>query len=263
MGSPLPFLLLVGVLGLAVGSFLNVVIYRVPRSESIVSPGSKCPNCDTFIKTRHNVPVLSWLVLRGRCAACSEPISPRYPIVESATAALFVLMALHFGMTGALPAYLYLAAVVVTLAMIDIDEQRLPNSIVLPSYVVGIALLMPAGAVHADWWGAVRALMAMAAMWLMYAAITFAFPDGTGFGNVKLAGLLGIYLGWLSWETVAVGAFGGLLVAAVIGLLLATKGRALALRPVPLGASMVAAALLALFFTQPLAQWYGTISGSA
>jgi leader peptidase (prepilin peptidase)/N-methyltransferase len=263
MGPPLAFVVLVGILGLAVGSFLNVVIYRVPRQESIVSPASRCPNCDAFIKNRHNVPVLGWLMLRGRCAACSAPISARYPVVEAATAALFVLLALRFGLTGALPAYLYLAAVAVALAVIDIDAQRLPNAIVLPSYVVGIALLMPAGAVHADWWGAVRALMAMAAMWLMYAAITLAFPDGTGFGNVKLAGLLGIYLGWLSWQTVAVGAFGGLLIAALVGIALATGPRALTIRPVPLGASMVLAALLALFFTQPLAHWYGTISGSA
>ena len=102
---------LTGLLGLAVGSFLNVVIYRVPRQESIVKPGSHCPRCNEPIKGRHNVPLLSYLVLRGRCHACRSRISPRYPLVEAGTAALFVAITLRFGLTPQLPAYLYLAAV--------------------------------------------------------------------------------------------------------------------------------------------------------
>src|SRR4029453_5316417 len=100
-----------GVLGLAVGSFLNVVIYRVPRDESLVSPGSHCPNCGHAVRNQHNVPVLGWLLLRGRCADCATPISARYPLVEAGTGALFVAVAPKFGWSWELPAYLYLAAV--------------------------------------------------------------------------------------------------------------------------------------------------------
>ncbi|MBV9486486.1 MAG: prepilin peptidase, partial [Frankiaceae bacterium] len=117
----------VGLLGLAIGSFLNVVIWRVPRDESVVHPGSHCPNCDTEIGARDNIPVLSWLLLRGKCRHCGNPISIRYPLVELGTAGLFVAFAIHFGIHAVLPAYLYLAAVGVALAMIDIDLQRLPD----------------------------------------------------------------------------------------------------------------------------------------
>src|SRR3954468_24551623 len=129
---PQPVLLcVVGLLGLAVGSFLNVVIHRVPRGESLVRPGSHCPRCDAAVRSRHNVPVLGWLLLRGRCADCATPISVRYPLVEAGTAALFVAVAAKFGFSWALAPYLYLAAVAVALALIDLDVMRLPNAIVL------------------------------------------------------------------------------------------------------------------------------------
>ena len=118
-------LVLTAVLGLALGSFLNVVVWRVPRGESVVRPPSACPGCGTAIKARDNVPVLSWLVLRGRCRSCGTPISRRYPLVEAGTAVLFVVMALRFGWDPVLPAYLYLAAVGLALALIDIDCKRL------------------------------------------------------------------------------------------------------------------------------------------
>src|SRR5918997_2244469 len=104
-------LALVAVLGLAVGSFLNVVIHRVPRDESLIRPGSRCPHCGAAVRNRHNVPVLGWLLLRGRCADCRTRISVRYPLVEAGTAALFVAVAAKLGLTAELPAYLYLAAI--------------------------------------------------------------------------------------------------------------------------------------------------------
>ncbi|MGX7680782.1 prepilin peptidase [Jatrophihabitans sp. DSM 45814] len=130
-------------LGLAIGSFLNVVIHRVPVAASLSSPPSHCPSCDHSIRTRHNVPVLGWLVLRGRCADCSVPISVRYPLVELGCGALFIcvtvrLAALH--QLAALPAFLYFTAAAIALALIDIDWHRLPNTIVLPSYPI-LALL--------------------------------------------------------------------------------------------------------------------------
>src|SRR4051794_36713503 len=137
----MPQLMLAGIValfGLAVGSFLNVVIHRVPRGESLIRPGSHCPQCGAAVRKRHNIPVLGWLLLRGRCADCRTPISARYPLVEAGTAALFVAVAARFGWSWQLPAYLYLAAVAVALAFIDLDVKRLPDTIVLPSY--GVAL---------------------------------------------------------------------------------------------------------------------------
>src|SRR6476620_2199972 len=115
----LPLVILTAVLGLAVGSFLNVVIWRVPRGESVVRPPSHCPGCDRPIRPRDNIPVLSWLLLRGRCRDCGEPISIRYPLVEVGTAVLFVVLTLRIGFEAELPAYLYLGAIGVALAMID------------------------------------------------------------------------------------------------------------------------------------------------
>ncbi|HWG99271.1 MAG TPA: prepilin peptidase, partial [Pilimelia sp.] len=200
-----PILVLAGVLGLVVGSFLNVVIHRVPRAESLLRPGSHCPRCRAAVAARHNVPVLGWLVLRGRCAACRAPISPRYPLVELATAALFVAVTAHLGLDWALPAYLYLAAVAVALAMIDLDVQRLPNAIVLPSYPIAAVLLLLAAAAGGDWPAALRGGLAMAALWAFYLALFLIYPGGMGYGDVKLAGLLGLYLGWLGWAAVGIG----------------------------------------------------------
>ncbi|WP_448629394.1 prepilin peptidase [Cellulomonas soli] len=128
-------------LGLAVGSFLNVVIWRVPQGMSVVRPPSACPRCEHPIRGRDNVPVLSWLLLRGRCRDCRAPISIRYPLVETATGILFVASGLFAGPTWVLPALLYLVSITVALVLIDIDTRRLPDTIVLPSYLVTLALL--------------------------------------------------------------------------------------------------------------------------
>jgi leader peptidase (prepilin peptidase)/N-methyltransferase len=250
---------ILGVLGLAVGSFLNVVIYRVPRRESIVAPGSHCPACRTPLKPWHNVPVLSWLLLRGRCGYCEKKISARYPVVEAGTGALFVAITLGFGVTPQLPAYLYLAAVAVALAMIDFDVRRLPDSIVLPSYVVSALLLMPAGAVDADWRAGVRALAGMAALLALFFVLALAYPNGLGFGVVKLAGLLGMYLGWLSWSALFLTAVGSFAIAAATGTAAVATRHATREIAVPIGPCLVAAAVLALFFAAPLASWYGSL----
>src|SRR5438270_820827 len=173
-------------LGLAVGSFVNVVIHRVPLGRSLLRPGSRCPRCDAAIRPWHNVPVLGWLVLRGRCAGCRERISIRYPLVELATAALFVAVTARLGISPALPAYLYLAAVSVALAMIDFDVRRLPDAIVLPSYAVAGLLLVPAVLAHGDWAAVLRSLAAMAALWAFYFVLFFVYPGGMGFGDVQL-----------------------------------------------------------------------------
>ena len=259
MTTTWPLIALIGLLGLAIGSFLNVVIYRVPREESILFPASHCTTCSEPIKRRHNVPVLGWLMLRGRCACCKATISARYPLVETGTALLFIAVTARFGWSAELPAYLYLAAVGVTLTMIDFDVRLLPDSIVLPSYVVSVLLLMPAGAMSGEWWVAVRALLGMGALWAIYFVIGLAYPRGMGFGDVKLAGLLGLYLGWLGWEALLIGGFGAFVVGGFSGTALIASRRATRTSTIPFGPSMITAAVLALFFAAPITHWYGSM----
>jgi len=252
---PQPLLLsIAGLLGLVVGSFLNVVIHRVPDDRSLIRPGSHCPHCGAAIRNRHNVPVLGWLVLRGRCADCAAPISVRYPLVEALTAVLFVAVTARFGLSWDLPAYLYLAAIAVALTMIDLDRYRLPDAIVWPSYYVAIALLVPA-AVLTDSGGAIlRGFAAAAVMWLLFVGIRLFGP--MGWGDIKLAPLLGFYLGWLGWDAVAVGAFAAFLLGGLVGAaLMATRAATLKSR-IPFGPAMLAGAFVAVFAAAPVADWY-------
>ena len=254
MPQPLLFSI-VGLLGLAVGSFLNVVIHRVPRDESLVRPGSHCPHCGSAVRARHNVPVLGWLLLRGRCADCRAPISVRYPLVEAGTAALFVAVAVRFGFSWELPAYLYLAAVAIALAAIDLDVLRLPNAIVLPSYLVAAVLLVPVAVLHDDWPALLRGVAAAGLLWLFYKALALV-PRGMGGGDVKLAPLLGFYLGWLGWGAVAVGAFAAFLLGGVVGAGLMAFRLAGRKSRIPFGPYMLAGAFLAVFAAAPIADWY-------
>lgn len=240
-------------LGLAVGSFLNVVIYRVPRGESVVSPGSHCPHCGSAVRSRQNIPVLSWILLRGKCADCRGPISGRYPLVEAGTAVLFVAVAAKFGLSWELPAYLYLAAISIALAVIDLDVKRLPNVIVLPSYVVAIALLVPAAVAEHSWAAIVRGAIAGI---VLYGFFFFLTIFRMGMGDVKLAGLLGLYLGWLGWNAAVVGAFAGFLIGGVVGGLLWLTRLADRKSRFPYGPAMLAGAFVAVFAGPAIADWY-------
>jgi leader peptidase (prepilin peptidase)/N-methyltransferase len=248
---------LVGALGLAVGSFLNVVIWRVPRGESIVSPPSHCPGCDTAIHGYDNVPLLSWLVLRGRCRSCGTKISARYPAVEGLTAALFVGIALSVGVHPALPAFLYLAAIGVALAFIDFDVKRLPDVIVLPSYAVAGVLLAVAALVgkhpaHQ----LIGAAVGCVALYGFYFLLAVLKPGGMGFGDVKLAGVLGLYLGFLGWGPLVVGAFLAFLVGGFSGIALMAVHRAGRKSRIPFGPFMIMGALIGVFAGHPLAHAY-------
>ncbi len=252
---------LAAVLGLVIGSFLNVVVWRVPRGESVVRPGSHCPRCGRQIRGRDNVPVLSWLLLRGRCRDCGEPISARYPAVELVTGALFAVMAWRFGLAWDLPAYLYLTAIAVALALIDVDVRRLPDAIVLPSYVVAAALLLLPAAVENRWDDLLRAVLAGAILFAVYFALAFVNPRGMGFGDVKLAGVLGGYLGWLGWGALGVGAFLGFLLGGLYGGALMVLRKAGRKSAIPFGPFMLAGALLAVLVGQRIADGYLQIVG--
>ncbi len=241
----MPLVILVGLLGLLIGSFLNVVIWRVPRGESIVSPPSHCPGCDAEIAPRDNIPVISWLLLRGRCRNCGANISARYPGVELLTGVLFAAMAARFGLSWELPAYLYLTAIGVALAFIDLDTKRLPNALTLPSYPVMAALLLLPAVVEPAWPDFLRALLGGVALFVFYLVTALIYPAGMGMGDVKLAGVLGMALGWLGWGVLLVGGFLGFVYGAVVGIGLMIGGRAGRRTAIPFGPFMVAGALTA------------------
>ena len=247
--------MLVGVLGLCIGSFLNVVIHRVPLGLSVVSPPSSCPGCEAPIRARHNVPVVGWLVLRGRCADCGAAISARYPIVELLTGAVFVLVtwrALDLGQPETVPALLTFAAVGIALGAIDLDTRRLPDVLVLPAYPVLAVLLIGAAAVRDDWWAAARSGLGGLALFGFFFALAFISPRGMGFGDVKLAGVIGLVLGYFSWWTLVIGAFAGFFLGAVVGVALIAVGAGGRKTAVPFGPFMVLGALAALWLADPV-----------
>jgi leader peptidase (prepilin peptidase)/N-methyltransferase len=251
----------VGLMGLFIGSFLNVVIVRVPVGQSVVRPRSACPTCGEPIKERDNVPVLSWLLLRGRARCCGQPISSRYPLVEAGTAIAFGAVAAWAGLSWLLPALLYLTAISIALTMIDLELKRLPNAIVLPSYPVAAVLLTLAAVAEGEPGRLPRAAICGAALYSFYFILMAVYPSGMGFGDVKLAGVLGLYLGWFGWQYAIVGAFFGFLVGGIVGLTLMALGRAGRKTAIPFGPYMIIGAWLALAIAAPVTTWYLGSSG--
>jgi leader peptidase (prepilin peptidase)/N-methyltransferase len=247
--------------GLAIGSFLNVVIARVPEGRSVVRPGSACPACGEPIGPRDNVPVVSWLLLRGRARCCGTPIGRRYPLVELVTAAGFGAVAAWQGMSWLLPALLYLVAISVALTVIDLDVKRLPNAIVLPSYAVVAALLAFAALGTGDWWPFARAVISGAVLYAVYFTLMVINPNGMGFGDVKLAFVLGMYLGWAGWGQVFFGTFAASLLGGLVGIALIAARRAGRKTEIPYGPYMIAGAWLGLTLGDEVVDWYLGVSG--
>lgn len=258
-------IVVVGILGLLIGSFLNVVIWRVPQGMSIVSPPSACPHCGARIKPYDNIPVVSYLVLRGKCRNCKAPVSVRYPLVELGTGVAFALVT--WGATGGLwpletlPVLLYLAAITVALGLIDLDTHRLPNTIVLPSYVVCALFLVLASVLTGDYAALLGALIGAVALFLLYFLLRVAYPAGMGGGDVKLAGVLGMVLGWFGWPELIVGGFGAFLIGGLIGAVLLIGRRATRKSGIPFGPSMLAGAWVGLAAGPAVAGWYLTLVG--
>jgi leader peptidase (prepilin peptidase)/N-methyltransferase len=240
----------VAVAGLAVGWFLNLVISRVPQGRSPVRPGSRCPHCAAPIKPWHNVPVLGWLMLRGRCYDCSEPISARYPLVEAITGVLLAaVVAVHHAHTAQLVLGLVLVAVLVPLALIDLDTGLLPNRITYPAAVVGVAL-----GVALDPSGEPGRLLAALAAGGVFVLISLLHPRGMGMGDAKLVAVMGLFLG----APVAVAVFGGLISGSVIGVLIvARKGVNAGRRTtVPFGPFLALGGVIAVLVGAPLVHAY-------
>jgi leader peptidase (prepilin peptidase)/N-methyltransferase len=252
-------LLPIAALGLAVGSFLNVVAHRVPRSLSLVSPASRCPECDHPIRRRHNVPVLGWLLLRGRCADCGTAISARYPVVELLTAVLFVAVTarlLQLDQPLAVPAFLGFVGVGLALALIDLDVRRLPDAITLPAYPALATLLVAAALLGDGPASLVRASVGALGSFVFYYALALAKPGAMGFGDVKAAGLVGGMLAFLSYPVLLVGTLAAFVLGAVVGLGVIASRSTGGDHRIPFGPFMVAGALVAVLAGAPLADTY-------
>jgi len=263
--------ILCGILGLIIGSFLNVVVWRLPRGESLSHPGSACPNCGHAIRWWDNIPVLSWVLLRAKCRDCGVAISARYPAVEIATGGAFAIVvawrltvdanwlesgASFFSAVSSLAAFLYLAAISVALAIIDLENHKLPNRIVLPAYGVAIVLLSAASLLAGNFDSLLRGAIGLAVMFAAYFAMALVYPGGMGFGDVKLAGVLGLYLGWTSWAALAVGAFAAFVLGAAFSVVLLILRRANRKSGIPFGPWMLLGCWVGLLVGGPLAAAY-------
>ncbi len=236
------------------GSFLNVVIARVPEGRSIVGPGSACPRCSTPIAWYDNVPLLSFALLRARCRKCGEPISWRYPVVELVTGLLFVLALAERGLTIDLIPALLLVAGLVAITGIDLDHQLIPDVISIPGIVVGLAVSTLTG--RPGWLDSLVGVVIGGGIFLL---IIVASRGGMGGGDMKLGAMLGAFLGWklvLVAILIAILAGG---VFAIVVLLLRRKGRKDA---VPFGPFLALGGVVSLFWGESLLAWYlGTFSG--
>jgi leader peptidase (prepilin peptidase) / N-methyltransferase len=240
-----------GVLGAIVGSFLNVVAYRLPRHESLITPASHCPRCGTPVKPYDNVPILSWLLLRGRCRSCAEPISARYPLVEALTAALCVGAVLVHHSPAGIALSVVLILLVVPAALIDLEYRIIPNEITALGAILALAIglaLDPAGEPE-------RLIAGVAAGgFLLLAAL--AYPGGMGMGDVKLAGMMGLFLGAAAAPALLIALLAGVMLGAVV---IARKGAQEGRKTaVPFGPFLALGALTAVFVGPQLVDVYVT-----
>lgn len=241
--------IIAAVYGLFFGSFLNVVIHRAPRGESVAFPASHCPSCGHALRAWENIPLLSWLALRGRCAHCSAPISARYPTVEAMTAALFALTAIVYGVTWEGAAVAVLAATLVAVVFVDLDHLLILDVVLAPAAVVGIASAIASSATHGPRIG--EALLGCAVCAAIFGVLYLATRGaGMGLGDVKLAAVIGLYLGLQLGLAASLAAFVVGSVLLVPALLAGGRRRRDA---VPFGPFLVIAAFAALYVPNVIA----------
>jgi leader peptidase (prepilin peptidase)/N-methyltransferase len=247
-------LALFAVLGLCFGSFLTVVVHRLPRRESVVAPRSACPTCGTPIAARDNLPVVSYLLLRGRCRGCQTPISAEYPLVEALTGALFVGAAIAHRSVGVAAILGPFLGVMVAAALIDARHRIIPNALVLPALVLfGVALATVAvteGGVDLP-----RALVGLLAYGGGLLVVAIVSPGGMGMGDVKLAALIGLVLGALGWGYLEVAALGAVLAGGLGAVAVLARGGARK-DTMPFGPYLAGAAVLAVLFGSHISAWY-------
>jgi leader peptidase (prepilin peptidase) / N-methyltransferase len=281
LAPPLPVAcVLMGVLGAMIGSFLNVVIHRLPREQSIVFPNSTCPRCRARIKAYDNIPILSFLILRGRCRSCSASISPRYPAVEALTALLFAAVTWHDGVSFILAFDLAFTASIVALLFIDAEHMILPNAITYPGILFALItrVVVPyvAGPTHFDdlpnlirvfpatypiplvslIGAAIGALAGGGSLWLMgFLWEKLRGVEAMGFGDVKMMFMVGAYLGWrLTILTILIGAFTGSLAGIAV---MIRRGRNLQMM-LPFGIFLGIGSIVSLLAGSRIIEWYAS-----
>ena len=250
--TPQLTLLLLGVLGLVVGSFLNVCIYRLPRGQSVNWPASRCTTCDRSLAWYENIPVVSWVVLRGRCRTCGERISVMYPIVEVITAALFIAGYVIYGWTPLLAVRLAFTCAMIVLFVIDLQHYLLPNVITVPGIVIGFALslVLPPG-----WKASLIGLIAGGGLLFAIAEAWYRFRgiEGLGMGDVKMLAMIGAFLGWkLMLVTLVLSSFAG----SLIGVGAIALGRGGMKSMLPFGTFLAVGALTAAVAGDVILNWY-------
>jgi leader peptidase (prepilin peptidase) / N-methyltransferase len=242
-------IILAAVGGLIVGSFLNVVAYRLPRGESLVKPRSRCPHCGTQLRAVDNIPVVSWVALRGRCHHCGAPVSARYPVVELTTAALYVAVVASQDDAVRIVLGLLLVTALVPITLIDLDRRIIPNLITGPAAIAAVIAIL---ALDIDFLP--EALIAAAAGGGFFLVAAMLYPRGMGMGDVKLAGMLGLYLGKAVAPAILIALIGGVVVgAAIIARKGAAEGRKTA---VPFGPFLALGGMIAFFVGNELVDAY-------
>lgn len=235
------------VFGTLFGSFSNVVIHRVPIGVSIVMPPSACPGCGSQLKWFDNIPLVSWIILRGRCRTCKQKISIRYPVVELLVGALWAATVLKFGLVAELPAFLAFWTTLVILSAIDLEHKRIPNKILGPAVLLALALLLGAALWSGELSLLIRALLGGSGYFVPMLVIGLISPKGMGFGDIKFSAYLGLHLGWLGLGYVFVGAFTGFFLGALIGIVSIAAGHKSRKDSIPFGPSMALGTLIAVF----------------
>jgi leader peptidase (prepilin peptidase) / N-methyltransferase len=263
--------LVAALFGLTIGSFLNVVVARVPGRESLLA-ASHCRSCRRPIGPAENIPVLSWLLLRGRCRGCRAPIGVRYPLVEAGTAVAFGAITAwiaHPDQPSGVARWLLAAALClfaaasIALALIDLETHRLPDAVVGPAYALAAVSLCATSAASGEWADLSRGLAGMVLLGASYYVVHAVRPDGMGFGDVKLAGLIGLVTGYVGWGALAVGALAAFVLAACFGVALVAAGRAGRRSGLAFGPWMLAGGWLGLAVGTPVAAGYLHVSGLA
>jgi leader peptidase (prepilin peptidase)/N-methyltransferase len=250
------FATVAGLFGLLIGSFVNVLAYRVPLGRSVVSPPSACPSCGQAIRWKDNIPVVSWLLLRGKCRDCGVPISPRYPLVEAGTGVLFAGTYLVIGPDWVLPAHLLFVATTVALVLTDLDHKRIPNRILYPATLAAVPLLAIGALLDGTLSAIPRALAGGAIYFGLLLIIALVARGGFGMGDVKLAFLLGTFLAFPSWQSLGAGVFLAFLIGGLVSLALLVTKRKGRKDAIPFGPPLIIGAWAAVIWGKQLVDWY-------
>jgi len=249
-------LLFIGLVGLAIGSFLNVCIHRLPRQESIVHPPSRCPGCGASIRAWDNIPILSYLILAGKCRACKKRISLRYPLVEALNGVLFVLVYLRYGTGWHLPVLLAFVSSLIVITFIDLDFQIIPDRISLPWIAIGLiasATVLPDPFMRSESMGWANSLMGAAAGFVLFLFIVIASRGGMGMGDVKMMAMVGAVTGW---KGVLLTTFAGSVTGALAGVVIVIAKGGGRKTKVPFGPFLALGVLISIFVGQEILRIY-------